>query len=158
MNLYMKLYVLLVLGIALSSCATEPTWQRMLPPSHLEFAANGCPMYTIDDAAPLSQWKTVAVFWDEDVCRGTPFQVAQIEERMEQSRESVIKKAEAGDHDSIEAAKCWDQKGYMTWTASASDALIAHKWNSIPYACVEKSDPRLRIAKSPAASGQYAGN
>jgi hypothetical protein len=131
------------MAVVLSSCATEPTWERIRPPSRMVQDANGCPTYTIDDAAPLDQWKNLGVFWDQDVCKGTPFQVALTRERMDQAREDVREKAQAGDQNSIKIAKCWDDKDYMSWTAPASNSLIGHQWDAIPYACVEKDDPRL---------------
>lgn len=150
MNTYMKSGIVVVLALAgaLSSCATEQTWERLRPPTRVAYAENGCPMYTIDDAAPLSEWKNVGSFWDQDICRGTPFQVAQIEGQLELSRERVQEKAQAGDQNAIEAAKCWDQKDYMSWTAPASNSLIQHQWNAIPYACVENDDPRLKLSSS----------
>jgi hypothetical protein len=156
----MKLDVLAVLAMAaaLSSCTTEQTWDRIRPPTHVAYAVNGCPMYTIDDAAPLSQWKNVGSFWDQDICQGTPFLVAQIKERLEQSRKWVREKAQAGDQSSIGVAKCWDQKDYMSWTAPASNSLIQHQWNAIPYACVENDDPRLKLSGGVNGSPQVAGN
>lgn len=147
----------LALAVALSSCATEPTWERLRPPSRVVHQANGCPAYTIDDAAPLSQWKNVGDFWDQDVCRGTPFQVAQIKERRELSREAVRKRAQAGDQDSIKTAECWDQKDYMSWTAPESNSLIRHEWSAIPYICVEKDDPRLTGSSGADGSPRFAG-
>ena len=144
------------MAAALSSCATDPTWERLRPPARVANAANGCPEYTIDDAAPLSQWKKVGEFWDQDVCQGTPFTVAEIKGRLELSREDVRKKAAAGDQAAIETAMCWDQKDYMSWTAPASSSLIGHEWNAIPYTCVEKDDPRL-AGSGAAGSPQVAG-
>ncbi len=152
-----KIVASLAMAAALSSCAADPTWERILPPSRVMIAGNGCPKYTVDDATPLSQWKTVGTFWDQDACQGTPFQVAEIKGRYQLSREEVRKKAKAGDPDSIKTSACWDQKGYMSWTAPDSDSLIGHEWDALPYACVEKDDPRLKAGKS-VASPQVAGN
>lgn len=159
-NTYMNFGILAVLAMAaaLSSCATEKTWDRIRPPTHVALAENGCPMITIDDAAPLSQWQSVGSFWDQDVCQGTPFQVAQIKQRQEQSREWVREKAQAGDRNSIEKAKCWDEKSYMSWTAPASGSLIQHQWNAIPYACVQNDDPRLKLGSGVNGTPQVAGN
>lgn len=147
---------LLAMTAALSSCA-EPMWQRMIPPSHMQAEANGCAAYVIDDAAPMSQWKNLGVFWDQDVCQGTPFQVALIKGQKDQSKESVQRKAEAGDQDSIKIAKCWDQKDYLSWTAPASHSLVRHEWDSVPYACVEKGDPRLKETRRIDGSPEVAG-
>ena len=154
----MKLRVVGVLAIAAmaSSCAMDPTWERIRPPVTMVHAANGCPLYTIDDAAPLSQWKNVGDFWDQDVCQGTPFVVAEIKGKLDLSREQIRKKAAEGEEDSINLAKCWDQKGHLSWTAPASSSLIGHEWDDLPYACVEKSDPRLTASGAP-ASPQVAG-
>ena len=156
---YMKLITLSVLAmaVALSSCAIDPTWERVRPPSRAVFAADGCPEYTIDDAAPLSQWKKAGDFFDQDVCQGTPFQVAEQEGRQELSRERVREKAQAGDQRSIDIAKCWDRKDYMSWTAPASSSLIRHDWKAIPYACVEKDDRRLTGSGGANGSPQVAG-
>jgi len=35
--------------------------------------------------------------------------------------------------------------------------LIRHQWDALPYACVEKDDPRLKAGKS-VGSPQVAGN
>jgi hypothetical protein len=154
----MKLRVLSVLALAaaLSSCATDPTWERMRPPGHMVTAANGCPVITIDDAAPLSRWKKVGEFWDQDSCQGTPFKRAEIEGRMAVSRDDVRSRAAGGDQEAINLTMCWDQKNYMSWTAPASSSLIGHEWNAIPYTCVEKDDPRL-AGSGAAGSPQVAG-
>jgi hypothetical protein len=154
----MKLKVLSVLALAaaLASCATDPTWERVRPREHMVTAANGCPVITIDDAAPLSQWKKVGEFWDQDSCQGTPFKQAEIEGRMAVSREDVRSRAAEGDQEAVNLTRCWDQKDYMSWTAPASSSLIGHKWNAIPYTCVEKDDPRL-AGSGAAGSPQVAG-
>jgi hypothetical protein len=129
----------------------------LVPPSRTAYDANGCPDYTINDAAPLSQWKKVGEFWDQDACAGTPFQDAEIKGQRELAREKIRAKAEAGDQASIKEVKCWDNKDYMSWTAPASSSLIGHEWNSNRYACVEKDDPRLTASSGAKGSPQVAG-
>jgi hypothetical protein len=155
----MKLTALALLAMVatLSACATDPTWERMIPPSRVAYAANGCPMHTIDDAAPLSRWKKVGVFWDQDVCEGTPYQIGLLKDQKEQSREAVRQQAKQGDQASIKIVQCWDQKNYLTWTAPAADSLIQHQWDAIPYACIQKDDPRLTETKAVSGSPQVAG-
>ncbi|HEV2169525.1 MAG TPA: hypothetical protein VGR40_01185 [Candidatus Binatus sp.] len=129
----------------------------MVPPSRVEPQANGCLIHVVDDAAPLSQWKKVGVFWDQDVCQGTPYKLELTKERLQQTRELVEKKAEAGDQASIELEKCWNQKGYVTWTAPASSSLVRHEPDAAQYACVEKDDPRLVGSNAVNGSPQVAG-
>lgn len=153
----LRTHGLLAIAAILSACATDPTWTRLVPPSRVAYEANGCPAYTIDDAAPLSQWKKVGDFWDEDACQGTPFQVAELKGQKELSREKTRAKAEAGDQDSIKIAKCWDDKDYMSWTAPASSSLIGHEWNSNRYACVQKDDSRLTASTGVDGTARVAG-